>query len=178
MSFIKEAFNEYFIEPGYVSSYRNYWGAWFCVGLGFDKEVRFYNNTEYPVHIEVKELRGTFIRSLTCGAFQGQGGAELEDAEIEPQYITIGPKKTTCPTMLPVSLSRGRYKFRAFINNKDLGTRHFTTAKGPIFQPRHYERVKDAPDQRPPWFPALVVEPETQIEPEPVQVRRKFLWIF
>lgn len=176
MSFIAQAFNEYFREPGYVSSYRNYKGAWFCVGLGFDKEVRFYNNTEYPVYVEVRELRGTFVRSLTCGLFQGQGGAELAEAEIEPQQIIIGPKKGDCPTMLPVSLSMGRYKFRAFINNKDLGTRHFTTGKGPIFQPRHYDRVKDEPDQRPPWLPPP--EPEPEPEPEPPRRRRKFLWVF
>lgn len=172
---IAEAFREYFKEPGYVSSYRNYWGAWFCVGLGFDKEVRFYNNMEYPVHVEVRELRGTFVSSLTCGAFQGQGGAELVDSEIEPQHVTIGPKKGDIPTMMPISLSRGRYTVRAFANGKDLGTRHFTTGKGPMFQPKHYERVKDEPDQRPPWFPPP--EPEPVVIPDPPP-RRKFLWIF
>jgi len=172
---IAEAFREYFKEPGYVSSYRNYWGAWFCVGLGFDKEVRFYNNTQYPVHVEVRELRGTFVSSLTCGAFQGQGGAELVDSEIEPQHVTIGPKKGNIPTMMPISLSRGRYTVRAFANGKDLGTRHFTRGKGPMFQPKHYERVKDDPDQRPPWFPPP--PPEPVVIPDPPR-RRKFLWIF
>lgn len=171
---IAEAFREYFKEPGYVSSYRNYWGAWFCVGLGFDKEVRFYNNMQYPVHVEVRELRGTFVSSLTCGAFQGQGGAELVDSEIEPQHVTIGPKNGDIPTMMPISLSRGRYTVRAFANGKDLGTRHFTTGKGPMFQPKHYERVRDDPDQRPPWFPPEPVVVEKPVAPP----RRKFLWIF
>lgn len=77
--------------------------------------------------------------------------------------------------MMPISLSRGRYTVHAFANGKDLGRRNFTTVKGPMFQPKHYERVKDDPDQRPPWFPPPDPIP---IVPMETTKRRKFLWIF
>jgi len=111
--------------------------------------TRLYNNMEYPVHVEIREL---------------------VDSGLEPQHITITPK-TGAP--VSVSLPKGRYIAHAFANGKELGTKHFTTRRGPVFKQKHYERVKDDPDQRPPWFPPLEVP-----APPPVMQRRKFLWIF
>ena len=152
---------EYRKEPGVVRSKT-------C----FSRDIRIYNQSKYFVELEIRDVRGSFLKKITLGAFQGQAGAEFDQGDTNNvQVVRVVPGM-----MKKIRVGTSKYTITAYMNGRELfNNRMYTTRQYPVFQDRHYRevatnaRVRHVPHE---------FDPDPCPCQDPPRPRRRWWWFF
>jgi hypothetical protein len=121
------------------------------------------------VELEIRDVRGSFLKKITLGAFQGQAGAEFDQGDM----VRVVPGM-----MKKIRVGTSKYTITAYMNGRELfNNRMYSTRQYPVFQDRHYrevatnERVRHVPHEFDP-------DPCPCQEPPPPRGRRRWWLLF
>lgn len=134
------------------------------------KTVKLYNKSKYFVELDIKDRRGTFLRSMNLGAMNANAGLEFENGDHEDvQTVKILPGMVK-----KIRVGTWSYMITAYMNGKLLfKNRVYSTRYYPCFFDRHYgeadnKSVREVPQEH-------IIEPPT---PPPETKQRKWYFLF
>lgn len=159
--FVKELDEKYKESPGVISS-----GRWFPT-----KSIKLYNHSKYYVEVDVRDVKGTFLRSLSLGAFNANAGVEFDEGD----HSTIQNAKVISNNMKKMTIGSYSYSITAYMNGKQIfENRVYKSCKYAVFHDRHYEERNINKPMR--CVPSHLYIPDEK--PEIIKKKKRWFFLF
>ena len=138
------------------------------------KTIRIYNKSKYFVELDIKDRKGTFLRSMNLGAMNANAGLEFENGD----HDDIQTVKVLPGMVKKLRVGTWSYMITAYMNGKLLfKNRVYSTRHYPCFFDRHYgeadsKSIREVPQEH------FIEPPETKTETETETRKRKWFFLF